>query len=182
MKTIKACALLLSGLVVGASVGCSSTSVKSADVSSSIRQTLDQAGLKDVSVKQDRDNGVVTLGGHVATESDKYRAEAVAKQVALSQVVSNEIAVLPPGSESAAKAINSDLDKGIEKDLDAALIQNGLDKIVKHSVKNGVVTLRGEADSQSTRAAAARIAATVPNVQQVVNEVQVKHQKATSTR
>ena len=40
------------------------------------------------------------------------------------QVVSNAIAVLPPGSESEAKTVNSDLDKGIDKNLDAALIQH----------------------------------------------------------
>jgi hypothetical protein len=36
--------------------------------------------------------------------------------------------VIPPGVESEAKAVNSDLDKGIEKNLDAALIQNRLQK------------------------------------------------------
>jgi osmotically-inducible protein OsmY len=35
-------------------------------------------------------------------------------------------------------------------------------------------------DSQSRRKDAASVAAGVPNVQQVVNEVQVKNQKATS--
>ncbi|MBK5295295.1 MAG: hypothetical protein JJE04_26910 [Acidobacteriia bacterium] len=36
----------------------------------SIRSSLDQAGFKDVSVKQDRDKGVVTLGGHVPAGQD----------------------------------------------------------------------------------------------------------------
>jgi osmotically-inducible protein OsmY len=43
------------------------------------------------------------------------------------------------------------------------------------------VTLTGDVDSQRMRADSARIAAAIPNVTQVVNEVQVKHQKATST-
>jgi osmotically-inducible protein OsmY len=52
---------------------------------------------------------------------------------------------------------------------------------VKYSVKNGVVTLTGTVDSQEKRAYVQQLAAAVPNVQQVVNEIQVKNQKATST-
>jgi osmotically-inducible protein OsmY len=44
-----------------------------------------------------------------------------------------------------------------------------------------VVTLTGEVDSQSKPREAESVAASVPNVQQVVNEFQVKNQKATSS-
>ena len=77
--------------------------------------------------------------------------------------------------------MSSDLDKAIEKNLDAALIQNKLHKSVKYDVKNGVVTLTGEVNSQSKRALADRIASAVPNVKQVVNDVQIKDQKASSS-
>jgi osmotically-inducible protein OsmY len=96
--------------------------------------------------------------------------------------VSNQIAVTPVGSESAAKAVNSDVDGGIEKNLDAALIQNKLHESVKYAVKNSVVTLTGEVDSQSMRRQAQSIASSVPNVGQVVNELQIKKQKATSSK
>jgi osmotically-inducible protein OsmY len=96
-------------------------------------------------------------------------------------VVANQIAVIPPGGENAAKAMNSDLDSGIEKNLDAALIQYRLHKDVKYGVKNGVVTLTGEVISNSVRAQAEQIASTVPNVKQVVNELQSKNQKASSS-
>jgi hypothetical protein len=59
----------------------------------------------------------------------------------------DQIAVLPPGLEKEAKAVNSDLDEGIEKNLDAALIQSNLHKSVKYEVKSGVVTLTGCAGS-----------------------------------
>ena len=181
MKKFKPCLTLLALLGFGNFVGCSTTSPKSPDVSDNIRKSLEQANLKDVSVSQDRDKGVVTLGGHVATDSDKSQAESVAKSIAAGQVVSNQIAVIPPGAESDAKAVNSDLDKGAEKNLDAALIQQRLHDNVKYSVKNGVVTLTGEVRSQSERAHAETVAASVPNVRQVVNELQIKNQKATST-
>jgi osmotically-inducible protein OsmY len=179
MKTLKSWSLLLAVAVVGALVGCSTVS-RSPDVSASTRTALDQAGLKDVSVSQDRDKGVVTLGGHVATDNDKAQAESIVKSIAGSQVVANQIAVITPGAESATKDMNSDLDKGIESNLDAALIQAKLHTNVKYSVKNHVVTLTGEVHSPANRARAEQVAAGVPNVQQVVNELQVKDQKATS--
>ena len=182
MKTLKLCFTLLALLLVGILVSCSGTATRSPDISDSIRKSLDQAGLKDVSVSQDRDKGVVTLGGHVAADADKSQAESIAKSIATGQVVANQIAVLPPGGESDAKAVNSALDKGVENNLDAALIQNGLQESVKYDVKNGVVTLTGDVNSQSKRAQAEKIAASVPNVQQVVNNLQIKNQKATTSK
>ena len=181
MRTLKPCLTLLAMLGVGVLVGCSTASTKSPDVSDNIRKSLRQANLKDVSVSQDRDKGVVTLGGHVAAEADKSQAESIAKSMASGQVVSNQIAVIPPSAESEAKAVNSDLDKAIEKNLDAALIEAKLHDNVKYDVKNHVVTLTGEVDSQSKRAQAQKIAAAILNVQQVVNELQVKGQKASSS-
>lgn len=181
MKTLKPCLFLMTVLLAGALVGCSTTATKSPDVSASIRTSLDQAGFKEVSVSQDRDKGVVTLSGHVASDADKSQAESITRSIAGSQVVANQIAVIPPGAENAAKDINSDLDKGIESNLDAALISAKLHRHVKYSVKNHVVTLTGEVNSQANRARAEAVASGVPNVQQVVNELQVKAQKATSS-
>src|ERR1035437_1973526 len=182
MKTFKICLSLLAVVVVGTLVGCSTTSTKAASVSDSIRTPLDQAGFKDVSVTQDRDKGIVTLGGHGARDGDKAQAESIARSMAGTQVVANQIAVIPPGVENEAKTLNSDLDKGIESNLDAALIMDNLHQGVKYTVKNHVFTLTGERDSQQKRARAEAVASAVPNVQQVVNVLQVKDQKATSTR
>ncbi|HLN03449.1 MAG TPA: BON domain-containing protein [Bryobacteraceae bacterium] len=181
MKTLTPCVTLIALLALGTFSGCSHTATKSPDVADTIRKSLDQANLKNVSVSQDRDKGVVTLGGHVAADADKSQAKSIATSIAGGQVVSDQIAVIPPGAESDAKTVNSDLDKGIENNLDAALIQNKLHKSVNNDVKNGVVTLTGEVSSQSERAQAETIAAAVPNVLQVVNELQVKNQKATSS-
>ena len=167
-------------LMVFTVAGCSRPSTKSPDVSNAVRQSLEQAGFTDVSVDQDRDKGVVTLGGHVATEDAKSQAESIARTMAAGQVVANQVAVIPPGSEKIARTVNADLDKGIEKNLDAVLVANQLDSQLKYDVKNRVVVLKGEVDSQAKRAQVATLAASVPNVDQVVNEVQVKNQKATS--
>ena len=72
------------------------------------------------------------------------------------------------------------LGQGIESNLDAALIKDRLHESVKYAVKNHVVTLTGEVDSQGKRARAEAVALSVLNVQQVVNELQVKARKASS--
>ena len=179
---IKLLVTLLTLFALSATVACTKTAANSADVSDSIRKSLDQAGLKDVSVSQDRDKGIVTLGGQVASENDKSQAETLAKSLAGAQVVADEIAVIPVGAEKEAKAVNADLDQGIEKNLDAALIQNQMHKSVKYDVKSGVVTLTGEVNSEEKRTRAEKVATAVPNVQQVVNDLQVKNQKASSAQ
>jgi hyperosmotically inducible protein len=160
--------------------GCSDAN-KSPDVTDNIRKSLDQAGYRDVKVSEDRDKGVVTLTGDVATDSDKAQAESIAKSNAQSLVVSDQVAVRPPGNASEAKTVDSELDKAIEKNLDATLVRHRLKKDVKYDVKNGVVTLTGDVPSQARRAQVEKLAASVPNVRQVVNELEVKGQKATAT-
>jgi len=182
VKTLRFSVTVIALLAVGALAGCSGTTAKSPDVSDNIRKSLDQAGFKDVSISQDRDKGIVTLGGQVRSEYDKSQAESIAKSFAGPQVVSDQIAVIPVGSEKEAKAVNSDLDEGIEKNLDAALIQNKLHHNVKFEVKSGVVTLSGEVNSQYKREHAETVASSVPNVKQVVNDLQVKNQKASSSQ
>ena len=166
---------------IAALVGCSSAP-KSPDVATNIHRSIEQAGIRNVSVEQDRTKGVVTLGGKVAAEADKARADAIAQSLAQGQVVANQIEITPQGQEHVAKQVDEKLDKAIASNLDATLIQNGWDKAIRHSEKNGVVTLSGDVDSQQLRAAVERTAASIPNVQQVVNTLQVKDQKASSVR
>jgi hyperosmotically inducible periplasmic protein len=181
MKKLRLSVAMLTLVAVGTLAGCSGTAA-SPDVSESIRKSLDRAGFKDVSVSQDREKGVVTLGGQVGSENEKAQAESLAKSLAGAQVVADQIAVIPKGIEKEAKAVNSDLDEGIEKNLDAALIQNRMHGNVKYEVKSGVVTLTGEVNSQYKRDHAEQVATRVPNVKQVVNDLQVKNQKASSSQ
>src|SRR5580704_5807616 len=100
MTTPKQYLTIIMLLAIGSLVGCSHSSTKSPDVSDNIRKSLDQAGLKTVSVSQDRDKGVVTLTGNVASSADKSQAESIANGQAAGQVVADEIAVVPPSAES----------------------------------------------------------------------------------
>ena len=145
MKALTNWPAVVAMLAAGVLAGCAHTT-KSPDISDNLRKALDQAGLQKVTINQDRDKGVVTLGGQVATDNDKAEADA-----------------------------------GIEHNVDAALIESKLHHGVSFAVKNHVVTLSGEVDSPSRRRETERVASSVPNVQQVVNELQVKNQKASSS-
>jgi hyperosmotically inducible protein len=167
-------------LAISVSLACNQQS-KAPDVTDSVRQALDQAGLKDVKVSQDRDKGVVTLGGTVPSDNDKTQAESIARSVAGTQVVANEIGVRPPGDESTAKKVESDLDKAIDKNVDAVLVQHKLNHDVSYDVNNGTVKLKGTVASEAQRASLEKLISRVPNVRQVVNELEVKNRKATTT-
>ena len=181
MKSLKHISIVLVTIAIAAALACSDRS-KAPDVASDIRHALEQAGLNDVSVSQDRDKGLVTLSGKVRTDDDKSRAESIAQPIAGTQVVSNEIGVRPHGEEGTARKVDSDLDSGIDKNLDAMLVQHRLKKDVRYDVNNGVVTLKGNVNSRDQRASVERLAERVPNVKQVVNEIEVKHERATSSR
>ena len=172
--------IITSAVIAMGLLGACSSVQKSPAVASQIRTSLDQAGLKDVSVSEDRDKGVVTLTGHVAADGDKARAGQIAQSFAGSEVIANEVAILPTSDAGPTKTVYADLDKGISNNLDAALTAAGYPKAISHSVKNGVVTLKGTVDNEAERAKVETIARGVPNTQQVVNEIQTKHQKATS--
>jgi osmotically-inducible protein OsmY len=172
---------VLALFAVGTIVGCSrqsaweiGTSAKPPDVPTRIQTSLNQAGYKDVSVSQDQNNGVVTLGGHVAADADKSQVESIAKNLAGAQVISDQIAVLPPAIEYTP--LGSALDRGIVKNLDAALYQNGMHESVHYVVRNGVVTLSGLVNSQSKRLAAEKVASAVQDVTRVVNNLSVNNE------
>jgi len=181
MKTFKFVSVSAISLAIALTLACSQQQ-KTPDVTSDIRRSLDQAGLNDVKVSQDRDKGVVTLSGNVPTDEDKNRAETLARSVAGSDVVANEIGVRPGGEESTARKVDSDLDSGIDKNLSATLVQHRFKDDVRYDVNNGVVTLKGSVPSQTQRASVEKLAGQVPNVKQVVNELEVKNQKATSSK
>jgi osmotically-inducible protein OsmY len=172
---------ILIGTALAVTLACSNNT-KAPDVTDNVRHGLDSAGLSDVHVTQDRDKNVVTLTGSVPTDDDKGRAESIAKSQAGSAVVANEIGVRPQNDEGTAKKVDSELDSGIDKNLEAMLVEHKMNRAVRYDVNNGVVTLKGNVTSQGQRSNVEKLAQEVPNVKQVVNELEVKNQKATSTK
>ena len=155
----------------------------SPDVADSIEKSLHAANLDDVSVDQDRDKGVVTLTGDVATDAEKAQAEAIAKAAAPRDVIANEIRVLPAGMEGRADDVADDVDAAIGNNLDAEFTKADI-RGVKHTVETQVVTLTGDVATDADRRRIEKLAADVPNVKQVVNKLEVRDQnrKATTTK
>jgi hyperosmotically inducible periplasmic protein len=170
-KLVLMMALTISTLLVGSA--CSKQ--PSATYKDSVKTALEQADLKDVSVSEDADKNTITLGGTLHSDDAKQKAADVAKANAGSRIVVNQVSVQPVGMESEAKGITSNLDDGIENNYKAALIEKGLDKEhIKFDAKNGVLTLKGKVKTPTQRKEAEQLAQSVPNVQQVLNEIDVK--------
>ena len=146
------------------------------DEKSAVTNAISSNNLSDVSVSQDQDKGVMTLTGNVASAEQKSQAEALAKQAAPDYTIANEIGVRPPGAESQAKAVDSNLDSAIEDNFKASLKANKHldDQSIDYSAKNGTLTLKGSVKTAAQKAEAEKLAKKVPNVTQVVNEIEVK--------
>jgi hyperosmotically inducible periplasmic protein len=155
------------------SMACSNQS--SVSYKDGVEQALQQADVKDVTVSEDRDKNTITLGGTLHSDDAKAKAREVAKSAANPRIIANEISVQPVGAESEAKSEASALDDGIEKNYKAALISSRLDKQhISYDAKNGVLTLTGKVKTMGERHQAQLLAADIPHVQQVVNQIEVK--------
>jgi hyperosmotically inducible periplasmic protein len=163
--------LALAGAVM-LGVACNKTATTYKDI---VKTALQQADLKDVSVREDASKNTITLGGSVHSDEAKTRAANIAQASAVPRIIANEISVEPVGNESEAKKMESSLDDGIENNFKAVLISKGLDKqSIRYSAKNGVLTLKGSVKNSTQRQEAQELAKNTPNVQQVVNEIQVE--------
>jgi len=164
-------------LVLGLGIACSKKTVGNVD-EGAIKDQMKQANLSDVNVNVDNDKRVVKLDGDVQTDDQKAKAEEIAKNAAPDYVVSNEIGVRPEGASGEAKKVDSNLDDGIKSDWKALEAQNNWgNQHIRTDVKNGVLTLKGDVDTQEQRTTIEQAAAKIPNVTQVVNELDVKTAK-----
>ncbi|HEY4933894.1 MAG TPA: BON domain-containing protein [Terriglobales bacterium] len=165
-------------LLTFAVVGCN-RNAQHPDVKTAVDTAMTRNDLGVVKVSQDRDKGVLTLTGDVETPDQKTQAESVAAQAAPGYTISNEIGVRPIGAESQAKAVDSNLDDAIEKNYKASLKahQNLDDQSISYNAKNGTLVLKGSVKTSAQRNEAQKLAKAVPNVKDVVNEIEVKPDK-----
>jgi len=124
--------------------------------------------LKDDAVKAESKNGVVTLTGTVANESNKILAEETAASLPGVERVDNKLATK---AEAAAK--NSDAWIGGKVKL-ALLFHRNVNAVKTDvDVKVGVVTLKGAASSQAQKELTTEYARDVDGVVEVRNEMTV---------
>lgn len=151
------------------------------DEKDAVTNSLKGNSLGEVSVSQDRDKGVMTLSGDVATDDQKQRAGTLAQQAAPDYQVANEIGVRPP-EVSQAGAVASDVDKGIEANFKAEIkARRALDdQSIRASAKNGTLEIKGSVKTAAQKKEVESLAKKVPNVEQVVNELEVNPKKHSS--
>ena len=168
-------AMLLGALAVA---GCHNQPAHP-DEKSAVTTSLSASNLDSVSVSQDRDKGVITLTGNVSSDDLKSQAENLAKQAAPDYTIADEIGVRPVGDEGQARAVSSNLDSAIEDNFKASIKANkNLDEQSIHfTAKNGTLVLKGSVRTAAQKKEAGNLAKQVPNVQQVVNELEVKPKK-----
>jgi hyperosmotically inducible protein len=169
---LQACTVVLFGSIAVA--GCKDQA-SHPDEKSAVTNSLSSNSLGAVSVSQDREKGVITLTGNVNTDDQKAQAENLAKQAAPDYTIADQIGVRPAG-DSQAGAVASNLDTAIEHNFKAALKDNKNldDQSISYSSKNNTLVLKGTVKTVAQKKEAEKLAKGIPNVQQVVNEIEVK--------
>jgi hyperosmotically inducible protein len=143
-----------------------------------VTNSLSSNNLNNIDVSQDREKGIMTLTGNVASDDQKNQAETLAKQAAPDYTIADEIGVRPAG-DSSAGTVASNLDSAIEDNFKASIkAHNNLDDQSIHcKAKNGTLVLKGTVKTMEQKKEAESLAKQVPNVQQVVNELEIKPKK-----
>jgi hyperosmotically inducible periplasmic protein len=172
----------IAALTLVLSVGCSQQRAGNPSVKDNVENSLKQAGMDKINVDEDRDKGVITIKGEVATQADKQRAEEVARQAAGNSVVANEILVTG-SDEGRAEDVAGAKDDAIEASFKAYVEQNRLDnQHIRADAEKGVLTLSGDVDTAAQRMKVEKDAAKIDGVTQVVNKLEVKGGKDRDTR
>ncbi|MCU1284561.1 MAG: transport-associated protein [Acidobacteriales bacterium] len=167
----------IAALTMILAIGCGKSRANNPSVKNNVESALDQAGLKNINVDEDRSKGVVTLKGDVSTQEDKARAEEVARQAAGNSVVANELLVTE-NDKSKAKDVAGANDDAIEARFKEYVAANEMkNQHIKADAKNGVVTLTGDVDTPAQRTAVEKDVAKIEGVTQVVNKLEVKGHK-----
>jgi hyperosmotically inducible protein len=165
--------VLAASMIVG---GCKSKTFP--DEKDAVTNSLKGNNLSSIDVSQDQDKGVMTLTGNVASDDAKRQAESLTKQAAPDYSIANEIGVRPPEAPNAG-SVASNLDSAIEDNFKAAIKghDNLDDQSIHASAKNGTLVITGSVKTSAQKREAGTLAKSVPNVQQVVNELEVKPDK-----
>ena len=150
-----------------------------ADRRIAVYDTLVHHDLRGVTVSQDRRAGTITLGGIVGSNDRKQSAEQLAQQVAPGYSILNRIQVQDTGLQSQITAAQADaqLDSAIEKRYRATLTAHLELKHIRYSAYNQTLTLKGSVKTYQQRQEAEDLARKIPQVENVVNEIQIDGDK-----
>jgi hyperosmotically inducible protein len=178
-RNFKSVVLVMAALTTLLILGACNNNAQHPDVKDAVDSAMTRNDLGVVKVSQDRDKGLLTLSGDVETAEKKTQAESVAKEAAPGYTIANEIGVRPVGMESQAKSVDSNLDDGIENNYKAAIkAHKDLDdQSIDYDAKNGTLVLKGSVKTAAQKKQAEMLAKNLPNVKEVVDEIEVKPDK-----
>ncbi|HTZ57576.1 MAG TPA: BON domain-containing protein [Acidobacteriaceae bacterium] len=137
----------------------------------SVNHALVVNGFNNVQVAQNRTTGVMTLTGTVASPDLKTQASKIASINASDYTITNALNVTAPAAQTASTSDDAIKDKyeamlKAHKNLD----HQGIDYKVDH----GTILLSGRVRRDSERSEAVKLAKSVPNVQNVVDQIKVQ--------
>ena len=152
------------------------------DEKSAVTSSLNSNNLSNVSVSQDRDKGVITLTGDVNSEDQKSQAAVLAKQAAPDYTIRDEIGVRPQAlraRRSPWTRISMTPSKTTTRLRSKA---TGIWTTRASTIRPRMarLVLKGSVKTVAQKKEAEKLAKSVPNVQQVVNEIEVKPGKHSS--
>lgn len=141
-----------------------------------VYNALAQHDLRSVTVSQDRLAGTITLGGIVGSNDNKQTAAQLAQQAAPGYSIVDHLQVQNAGLVGAIKAAQKDvkLDSAIEKRYKATIAAHRDLKGIHYTAYNQTLTLKGSVKTYKERQEAEDLANKVPEVQHVVNEIQIE--------
>jgi hyperosmotically inducible periplasmic protein len=157
--------------------GCNSQAVDDSAITAKVKSKLaTDSDTSAIRISVETKEGVVTLTGNVPTDTEKSKAETLAKNTDGVKRVQNEIKVTPESSST--KDVGDSLsDAAILAKLKAKLLADGITG-TDVDVNNGAVVLKGQVDDPQKKSKAEELAKNTSGVKDVKNELTIKKYKS----
>lgn len=169
-------------------VSCSSQAIDDSTVTAKVKSKLAaDSPTSAIKIGVDTREGVVTLSGTVPTDTEKNKAEQLARNTDGVKRVTNDIKVDPNSASAsnfgekageAAKDLGESLsDAAILAKVKAKLVADGITG-TNIDVTDGAVVLKGQVEDANEKAKAESIVKNTAGVKDVKNQLTVKKYKA----
>ena len=173
--------------VVAFLAGCNSQAIDDSAITAKVKSKLaTDSQTSAIKISVETNGGVVTLTGNVPSDTEKSKAETLAKSTDGVKRVQNEIKVTPESSSTVGDTAGEPAIEAGEAISDAAILTNLKAKLLADGitgtdvdVTNGAVVLKGQVEDAQKKSKAEELARNTGGVKDVRNELTVKKYKAT---
>jgi len=173
--------------VVAFLAGCNSQAIDDSAITAKVKSKLaTDTQTSAIRISVETKEGVVTLTGNVPSDTEKSKAETLAKNTDGVRRVQNEIKITPESSSNVGDKAGEAAKEAGEAISDAAILAKLKTKLMADGitgtdvdVTNGAVVLKGQVEDPQKKAKAEELARNTSGVKDVKNELTVKKYKAT---